>query len=131
MTHTVTQMRVSPLVYAEISQILQDAGYSHVFHAHSEGPPMLDMTGIGIIQTEQTPLGRELAVSLVDGVDVGRKVRHHTGRIYRVVGTAWEDDLCCDMVILRGLHDGRLWVRTHENFKGVSRGNIRFTYMDE
>lgn len=57
--------------------------------------------------------------------------RHHTGREYLNIVIAREEDLGVDLVIHRGLHDGRVWARTVENFLGSKDGETpRFTFVE-
>lgn len=52
--------------------------------------------------------------------------RHHSGREYKVESVAREEDLGVNMVVHVGMHDGRRWVRTVENFLGDKNGKPRF-----
>lgn len=57
-THTLALMAVSESTYNEIKAKLVEAGYDHAIletpkRVGVEDGPMLDMTGIGIVQQEQ------------------------------------------------------------------------------
>lgn len=52
--------------------------------------------------------------------------QHQNGHDYHVESVAREEDLCVNMVVHVGLHDGRRWVRTVENFLGDKNGKPRF-----
>lgn len=59
----------------------------------------------------------------------GDTFRHHTGREYVVIVVARDDDEPQDLVIHRGLHDGRVWSRPMKNFMGyLAEGQPRFSY---
>lgn len=62
--------------------------------------------------------------------EAGDTFRHFTGREYVVIAIARDDDQGQDLVIHRGLHDGRIWSRTMTNFMGnsVPEGKPRFVY---
>lgn len=47
-THTFVKLEVSAATYNEIAHKLNTAGYAHVFIYQDEGPPLINMHGIGL-----------------------------------------------------------------------------------
>lgn len=62
---------------------------------------------------------------------VGRVYEHYKGNQYKVIAIAREEDLGVDFVVHRGLHDGRDWVRSVQNFTSLKDGHTaRFRLVD-
>ena len=57
--------------------------------------------------------------------------RHLNGHEYEVICIARCDDLEVDMVIHRGVHDGRIWARSKDNFLGKKGSSHRFVYLGD
>lgn len=58
--------------------------------------------------------------------------RHNNGHVYEVLAVALTDDEDrTEYVVLRGLHDGRVWIRTLANFNGLIGDHaIRFVPVE-
>lgn len=52
-THTFAELELSPAAYDEIAAKLREAGYDHAFCDRSEGPPAIDMHGIGVTRAPE------------------------------------------------------------------------------
>lgn len=48
MTHTYVVLEVSSSAYEEIKELLEKAGYDHVFHKESKDVTLIDMHGIAL-----------------------------------------------------------------------------------
>lgn len=48
-THTVAALEVSPDTFGEVTRLLREAGYDHVFTAVDQGI-LIDMTGFALIE---------------------------------------------------------------------------------
>ncbi len=51
-THTVAALEVSAATFAEVTRLLREAGYDHVFSQADQGI-LIDMTGLALV--ERTP----------------------------------------------------------------------------
>lgn len=56
----------------------------------------------------------------------GDVFRHLNGYKYEVIAIARDDYSGQDLVIHKGLHDGRIWSRPLVNFNGSKNGAYRF-----
>ena len=48
-THTVAALEVSPQTFEEVSRLLREAGYDHVFSQADQGI-LIDMTGLALVE---------------------------------------------------------------------------------
>ena len=62
----------------------------------------------------------------IEKLSVGSVWTHQNGHRYEIIGLAREQDLCVFFVVHKGLHDGRLWVRSLANFLDFKNGKPRF-----
>lgn len=58
----------------------------------------------------------------------GDTFAHQNGHEYQVIIIARDDYTEQDLVIHRGMHDGRVWSRPINNFMGLKEGLPRFVY---
>lgn len=59
----------------------------------------------------------------------GDTFQHQNGREYSILAIARDDYSGVDLVIHRGLHDGRVWSRPMENFLGTIGFLPRFVHI--
>lgn len=54
-THTYATLEISEKAYDEITKLLMNAGYQHVFHPSDQGTVIIDMHGIGLVTKRAKP----------------------------------------------------------------------------
>lgn len=60
--------------------------------------------------------------------EAGDTFQHQNGHEYAILAIARDDYTEQDLVIHRGLHDGRIWSRPMTNFTGMLEGLPRFVH---
>lgn len=58
--------------------------------------------------------------------EVGEVWTHQNGRDYEILASGLYEEDQTPVLIYRGLHDGRVWVRPTANFLGLKDGRNRF-----